>query len=102
MSIAESIPDGATVLIDTNPLIYWFEGSELALPFESVFADVQAGRIDAMVDPIVNHWDISAMSLIVAEAGGRFTDLAGKPGLSSQGLSSNGKIHQALVEALRK
>jgi predicted nucleic acid-binding protein len=35
MSIAESIPDGATVLIDTNPLIYWYEGSELAAPFES-------------------------------------------------------------------
>jgi predicted nucleic acid-binding protein len=52
MSIAESIPDGATVLIDTNPLLYWFEGSELAAPFESVFADVQAGRIDAVVTPV--------------------------------------------------
>lgn len=42
MNIAEAIPDGATVLIDTNPLIYWFDGSEPAVPFESVFADVQA------------------------------------------------------------
>jgi predicted nucleic acid-binding protein len=52
VTIGQSIPDGATVLIDTNPLIYWFEGSALAVPFESVFADVQAGRIDAVVTPI--------------------------------------------------
>jgi predicted nucleic acid-binding protein len=52
MTLAEHIPDGATVLIDTNPIIYWFEGSPLAEPFESVFADVHAGRIDAMVTPI--------------------------------------------------
>jgi predicted nucleic acid-binding protein len=52
MTLAEHIPDGATVLIDTNPIIYWFEGSPLAVPFESVFADVHAGRIDALVTPI--------------------------------------------------
>jgi predicted nucleic acid-binding protein len=52
VSLAERIPDGATVLIDTNPLVYWFEGSELAVPFEPVFADIEAGRIDAVVTPI--------------------------------------------------
>ena len=52
MTLAAHIPDGATVLIDTNPIVYWFEDSPLAVPFESVFADVQAGRIDAMVTPI--------------------------------------------------
>lgn len=52
VTLAERIPDGAVVLIDTNPIIYWFEGSELAVPFESVFADIQAGRIDALVTPI--------------------------------------------------
>lgn len=52
MTLAGRIPDGATVLIDTNPLVYWFEGSSLAAPFESVFADIEAGRIDAMVTPI--------------------------------------------------
>lgn len=52
MTLSASIPDGVTVLVDTNPLIYWFEGSELAAPFESVFADVQAGRIDALVTPV--------------------------------------------------
>jgi predicted nucleic acid-binding protein len=51
MTLAEHIPDGATVLIDTNPIIYWFENSPLAVPFESVFADVHAGRIAAIVTP---------------------------------------------------
>jgi predicted nucleic acid-binding protein len=52
MTLAGNIPDGATVLIDTNPIIYWFEDSPLAVPFESVFEDVHAGRIDAIVTPI--------------------------------------------------
>lgn len=52
MTLAERIPDGATVLIDTNPLVYWFEGNDLAAPFESIFVDVQAGRIDALVTPV--------------------------------------------------
>lgn len=52
VTLAQQIPDGATVLIDTNPLVYWFEGSDLAVPFESVFNDIEAGRIDALVTPI--------------------------------------------------
>jgi predicted nucleic acid-binding protein len=52
MTLAAHIPDGATVLIDTNPIIYWFENSPRAVPFESVFADVHAGRIAALVTPI--------------------------------------------------
>jgi predicted nucleic acid-binding protein len=52
MTLSARIPDGATVLIDTNPIVYWFDGSELAAPFASVFADLEAGRIEAMVTPI--------------------------------------------------
>lgn len=52
MSLAEHIPDGARVLMDTNPIVYWFEGSALAEPFEPIFADIQAGRIAALVTPI--------------------------------------------------
>jgi len=52
MTLAAHIPDGATVLVDTNPIVYWFEDSPLAVAFESVFADIQAGRIDAIVTPI--------------------------------------------------
>lgn len=50
--LAARIPDGATVLMDTNPIVYWLEGNGLGAPFESIFADVEAGRIEAMVTPI--------------------------------------------------
>ena len=62
---------------------------------------VATGRVDAMIDPIVAHWDISAMSLIVREAGGRFTDFSGENPLSKEALSSNGKVHDELLEAFR-
>lgn len=49
---ASRIPDGATVLIDTNPLIYLLEGHALAKSFEPIFAAIDAGRISAVVTPI--------------------------------------------------
>lgn len=52
MTLADSIPDGATVLVDTNPIIYVFEGSPLAAQFMSVFEAIDAGRIQAVVTPI--------------------------------------------------
>lgn len=63
---------------------------------------VATGRVDAMIDPIVSHWDISAISLIVREAGGRFSDLQGNERLANEGLSTNGFIHDELVTALRQ
>ena len=62
-----------------------------------------AGRIDAVVESDVNILDIAALSVIVEEAGGRFTDLAGRPvgpGTTSV-LASNGALHEPLLEALR-
>ena len=38
-----------------------------------------AGKIEIIVESDVNILDIAALSVIVAEAGGRFTDLDGKP-----------------------
>ena len=52
MKLADEIPDGATVLVDTNPIIYVFEGNPLAVHFEGVFADIESGRIQAIVTPI--------------------------------------------------
>jgi len=62
---------------------------------------VASGRVDAMIDPVVNHWDISAVCLIVREAGGRFTDFSGSEKLATEGLSTNGRVHDELVAALR-
>jgi histidinol-phosphatase len=38
-----------------------------------------AGQLDVVVESDVNILDIAALSVIVEEAGGRFTDIAGKP-----------------------
>jgi len=38
---------------------------------------VATGRAHAMVDPIVNRWDVAPMLTIFPEAGGVFTDLSG-------------------------
>ena len=52
MKLADEIPDGASVLVDTSPIIYVFEGNPLAAQFEGVFADIESGRIQAIVTPI--------------------------------------------------
>jgi predicted nucleic acid-binding protein len=52
VSLAAQIPDGASILVDTAPIIYVLEGNPLSVPFEAVFADVDAGRIHAVVTPI--------------------------------------------------
>jgi predicted nucleic acid-binding protein len=52
MNLATRIPDNATVLLDTNPIIYVLEGHPLASRFEPIFADVHAGRISAVVTPV--------------------------------------------------
>lgn len=61
-----------------------------------------SGRIDGVVESDVNILDIAALSLIVEEAGGRFTDLDGKPvGLATTSvLASNGHLHHLLASAL--
>lgn len=62
-----------------------------------------AGRIDAVVESDVNILDIAALVVIVEEAGGRCTDLAGRPvGLQTTSvLASNGALHEPLLAALR-
>ncbi len=61
-----------------------------------------AGRIDGIVESDVNILDIAALSLIVTEAGGRFTDLDGEPvGLDTTSvLAGNPAIHALLRSRL--
>jgi histidinol-phosphatase len=63
-----------------------------------------SGRIDAVLESDVNILDIAALAVIVEEAGGRFTDLAGKPvSLDIEDvLASNGRLHPPLLEALAR
>lgn len=62
---------------------------------------VATGRVEAMLDPVVNPWDISAIRPIVEEAGGRFTDFAGNPGPQTEAVSANAALHSAVLEAFR-
>ena len=61
-----------------------------------------AGKIDAVVESDVNILDIAALSVIVTEAGGVFTDMEGKaPGLKTTSvLAANPALHEKLLNAL--
>ena len=55
---------------------------------------VATGRIDAMIDPLVEPYDIAPMSVILREAGGCFTDLHGVDRIDGgSGLATNGHLH---------
>jgi histidinol-phosphatase len=58
-----------------------------------------AGRIDAVIESDVNILDIAALTVIVREAGGRFTDISGRPvGLETRSvLATNGRLHETFA-----
>ena len=63
------------------------------------YALVAAGRIEAMLDPVVSPWDVAPMPVILAEAGGAFTDLTGRTDhRSGAGLATNGHLHDDILE----
>lgn len=61
-----------------------------------------AGKIDAVVESDVNILDIAALSVIVEEAGGRFTDLSGgRIGMDTTSvLATNGPLHEQIRQWL--
>ena len=63
---------------------------------------VACGWLDGYWEMKLKPWDVSAGALIVAEAGGRVTDLAGGAFSSASGecIASNGRIHDAMVREL--
>jgi histidinol-phosphatase len=63
---------------------------------------VAEGAMDVAIEPAVAIWDMAPVQVIVEEAGGRFTDLGGnaRPDGGSA-VSTNGKLHDAVLEALR-
>lgn len=65
------------------------------------YALVATGRVDAMVDPAAEPYDVAPMPVILSEAGGRFTSLAGHPGYDGgSGVATNGLIHDELLGLL--
>ncbi len=63
---------------------------------------VAQGSAEAMLEYGVHPWDMAAPHLIVTEAGGRMTDLQGRPSWSGpQVVSSNGRLHERVLELLQ-
>ena len=62
---------------------------------------VADGRADACVQAGGGPWDFAALAVLVTEAGGRFSDLAGRPDIYGGGpvLFSNGHVHDAAIGA---
>ncbi|HEY8675160.1 MAG TPA: inositol monophosphatase family protein [Candidatus Dormibacteraeota bacterium] len=62
---------------------------------------VAEGVIDCGIEPVVNEWDVSALRLIVREAGGSFTDFAGVDHCRGGNvITSNGLIHDQVLACL--
>src|SRR5687768_7049731 len=61
-----------------------------------------SGRIEAVIESDVNILDVGACAVIVEAAGGRFTDLEGRPMAldSTSVLATNGVLHAAVLAAL--
>lgn len=63
------------------------------------YALVAGGRVEAMIDPEVEAWDIAPMAVIIPEAGGRFTDCSGMQDFrSGTGLATNGPLHDQVLQ----
>ncbi|HEY2094191.1 MAG TPA: inositol monophosphatase family protein [Thermoanaerobaculia bacterium] len=63
---------------------------------------VAEGSIDIAYDPIAAWWDMAPILVIVEEAGGRFTNLAGEARADGgSGVSTNGALHDAVLAALQ-
>jgi histidinol-phosphatase len=63
---------------------------------------VADGRVDACVQLGGGPWDFAGLAVIVDEAGGRFSDLAGRPDIYGGGpaLFSNGAAHDDVLARL--
>lgn len=61
------------------------------------------GALDVVIESDVNILDIAALTVIVEEAGGKFTDLQGAPvGLDTTTvLATNGALHDAILDVIR-
>jgi histidinol-phosphatase len=62
---------------------------------------VAEGAADVAVEPDVSLWDLAAVQVIVEEAGGRFTNLAGEARADGgSAVSTNGRLHAEVLAAL--
>lgn len=64
---------------------------------------VATGRADAMVDPVIEPYDVAPMLVILPEAGGAFTDFGGERRADGgNALATNGRLHDEVRELVRR
>ena len=62
---------------------------------------IATGRADVMVDPIMALWDAAALSPILEEAGGTFTDWQGnRTYQAGEGIATNGLLLKEVLECI--
>jgi histidinol-phosphatase len=67
------------------------------------YALVAEGAAEAMVEVDLSTWDAAAPTVLIEEAGGRVTDLAGRRRIDSRTfLTTNGHLHDLILERLIK
>jgi histidinol-phosphatase len=60
------------------------------------------GGVDIACEPELALHDMAACAIVVAEAGGRFTDVTGRDGpLGTGAYATNGRLHDAVLSQLR-
>jgi histidinol phosphatase-like enzyme (inositol monophosphatase family) len=60
------------------------------------------GRVDAVIEPSIREWDVMPAAVLIRAAGGRMTAYDGTDALDTgHVVSSNGLVHDALLELLR-
>jgi histidinol-phosphatase len=62
---------------------------------------VAEGSVDISTEPVVSIWDVAALVVVVEEAGGRITGVAGDPSPEAPSIvCSNGTLHDAVLARL--
>jgi histidinol-phosphatase len=62
---------------------------------------VAEGAVEISAEPAVFLWDLAALQVIVEEAGGTFTDLAGRPTPDGgSAVATNGRLHAEVLDLL--
>jgi histidinol-phosphatase len=74
-----------------------------AQPFSDFWGHllVAEGSVEVALEPEMNPWDNAVLQIVLEEAGGRFTNLAGEPRYDGgSGVSTNGLLHEEVLSAL--
>lgn len=65
------------------------------------WAELLRGNMDVFIEPVGGIYDFAAPSILVEEAGGKFTDIEGKISIiSSNCLATNGLLHNQVLKIL--